>query len=219
MAPSSTAASPSSSSSSPPGSRPWTTPRKADAAQQADPAHKATVPSDILTLIEDTVSSLHDALDRAGDARTNVLSLEAQAARQEETITGILGELGEQRDQVTRETFTRNGLPIWEIRFNNPAPRPRARTRVPWTTQFTTLVDYLQNDPDRFIIQGIVFALLALALYGAAPGSRAGRLGSRRWPPRRRSLSVPWPQRWFWRSSPASGFTPRPRKFSGPSVP
>jgi len=141
--------------------------RKADAAHQSNPEQNASVPADTLSLIQNTVTALRDALAQADDARASVLSLETQIAQQDDIISKTQEDIREQRNQATREIFTRNGQPLWELRLNNPPAHRPPRPRVSWTTQFKTLLNYVQNESDRFIIQGILFVLLALLLFGA----------------------------------------------------
>jgi potassium efflux system protein len=115
----------------------------------APPAYYAQQISDVLARLK--------AVQLAATANNYSLSqLQAQVGADAKLVSDALDRLGEAQAHARSQLIEPNAPPIWSGR-----PMPATESSLGWQRQVQLLVTYVRSEPGKFLIQGLLLALLA----------------------------------------------------------
>ena len=129
----------------------WTETQKALAGASPPP------PVEYRAQIGDVLARLK-AVQTATAARKNrLLQLQIQVGTDAALVSAALDSLNTAHDRAISQLFESNAPPLWSSR-TMPA---KAYGTFGWSKQVQSLLDYIQAEPGKFLIHGLLLALLA----------------------------------------------------------
>ena len=129
---------------------------------KALPSATPPAPPDITQRVKAALARL-DLVGKANEAHLlSLLDLESQLTDLSTQISNAQNDLKAGRDQAVDRLFQRNAKPVW----SGPLAAQPANANAPtWSKQVDNLGDYIAAEPGRFVVHGILLALLAAAFY------------------------------------------------------
>ncbi len=121
------------------------------------------LPKEIESRIEEAISSLAATRKRAQQQRGDLLKIQNRVLDQNQRVTSTISRIKGARTAALERLFTREAPPIWRLPVG---PGESSDSEIAFLSfQMTEVRDYLRAHPEAFLFHGVVFVLVALAVF------------------------------------------------------
>jgi small-conductance mechanosensitive channel len=128
-------------------------------------ATREEAPAELVKRAEGLVASIERTRESVEARRALALRLQSRVSAQAFRVSEAIDAIAQARDATLARVFHRDSPPLWSRNLSTVGDQIAADSQESREAQWTALRAYLDNNGERVLIHGLVFAVLAAILY------------------------------------------------------
>jgi small-conductance mechanosensitive channel len=126
-------------------------------------AGAANLPQEVLRRVQSTLTEVQSTLGKFEGHQGSILKLQDHVIEQDRQVTQALSSIERARAEAFSQLFVREGKPLWSPSVWSQSEAQRRR----FSRQVEELTRYVEREKGRFLLHGLLFILLTVALWWA----------------------------------------------------